>query len=243
VSPASRDERSDRAGPAVAFDATGTLIETAEPVGEVYRRVALTHGVDLPAWRLDDAFRRVLRRAPPRSAPGDEPSERARSEIAWWHDLVRQTFQATDSTVRFADRTAFANDLFETYRRADAWRPRPGARSLLSALHAEGARLALVSNFDHRLPDILEALDLAPFFEVLAIPARTGLSKPDPALFGLVAERLGVPLEALSYVGDDPKETLAQIARLGVRVVDVRAVARLDDLLDVLLARTRQEPS
>ena len=64
----------------LCFDATGTLIETAEPVGEVYRRVALQHGIDLPAWRLQDAFARVLRHAPERGTQGNDPEARRRSE-------------------------------------------------------------------------------------------------------------------------------------------------------------------
>ena len=53
-----------RAG--LCFDATGTLIEMTASVGEVYHQVAHTFGVDLPADQLDDAFRRVMRDAPPR---------------------------------------------------------------------------------------------------------------------------------------------------------------------------------
>ena len=50
---------------AVLFDAVGTLIELREPVGETYARMARPFGVALPAWRVDDAFRRILKRAPP----------------------------------------------------------------------------------------------------------------------------------------------------------------------------------
>jgi len=211
---------------AVVFDATGTLFETAESVGSVYARAAAQVGVKLPAWRLDDGFRRVLGHAPPlgRAArPEATRAEREAAERAWWNEIVRQTFQATDSTVRFADPTAFARSLFDHYRRAEAWRERPGARALLAALRRAGRPIGLASQFDHRLPEILEALDLTRFFDAVEIPCTGGRCKPDRAVFEALAAGLGVPLDALAYVGDDAPEVFAAIAAHGIAVFDVRA--------------------
>ena len=208
----------------VLFDATGTLIEPTAPVGEVYRRVALDHGVDLPAWRLDDAFRRVMRRAPPRGTRGESAAARRQAEIAWWHDVIRQTFQATDSTARFDDFPAFADALFDAYRGAEAWRARPGVPACLAGLAAASLPMAVVSNFDHRLGEILEALDLKEFFDAIITPSEHGFTKPDGRPFQAAAEALALPLGALVYVGDDPPERLAEIAALGLAaVLDVRA--------------------
>ena len=169
--------------PMVCLDATGTLIETTAPVGEVYARLAREHGVDLPAWRLDDAFRRVLRHAPTRGLAGATPAERRAGEVEWWFERVRQTFQATDSTVRFADFRGFAQALFDVYATAACWRARPGTHALLARLAARGVDLCVISNFDHRLPEILEALDLIHFFKSIEIPSRTGHAKPERAVF------------------------------------------------------------
>jgi putative hydrolase of the HAD superfamily len=205
----------------VLFDATGTLIEVREPIGETYRRIALAHGVDLPAWRLDDAFRRVLRHAPTRGLHGDDETARREGEVAWWLERLRQTFQAADSTARFADFPAFARAAFDAYRDPGAWRVREGVDSMLDTLRAAGLPLGVVSNFDHRLPEILEALGLASAFATLEIPSRHGVAKPDRAIFAAAAEALGQPLEALAYVGDDPPERLEAIAALGLVVLDV----------------------
>ena len=209
---------------ALCFDATGTLIETAEPVGAVYRRVALEFGVDLPAWRLDDAFRRVLRHAPPRGLDGETPSARRRSEVEWWSERVRQTFQATDSTIRFADFPAFAQALFERYQGAEAWRARPGASPMLATLRERRWPLAVVSNFDHRLTSILEAIGLKDYFEYILVPCETGLAKPDQRLFERAASLFQLPLAGLGYVGDDSPETLRAIADQGIRVFDAREI-------------------
>lgn len=224
----------------VCFDATGTLIEPAETVGSTYSRAAREAGVRLPAWRLDDAFRRVLRHAPPlgaTGAAGATQAEREAAEVAWWRERVRQTFQAADSTVRFADTEAFFAGLFAHYRRPEAWRLRPDAREVLVRLQREGYALALASNFDHRLLEVLEGLDLARFFSFVTIPSRSGWSKPDPRIFRAAAAAVGCTPAELAYVGDDAPEVLAAIAAQGLCVIDVASCPDLE----VLPARLRTD--
>ena len=204
--------------PGVLFDATGTLIETAAPVGEVYRRVALEFEIDLPAWRLDDAFRRVLQHAPERGLEGSTEAERRAADFDWWAERIRHTFQATDSTVRFADPGAFARALFDAYRAPDAWRLRSGIRALLDRLLSREVPMGVVSNFDHRLPEILEALDLNQFFISIEVPSHCGVTKPGAGIFEAAAATLDRTLSELVYVGDDAPTVLDAIRRLGLRV-------------------------
>lgn len=221
----------------VCFDATGTLFELRESVGTVYGRAAATAGVKLPAWRLDDAFRRVLRHGPSlgeAAAGAPTRAEREAAELAWWRDRVRQTFQATDSTVRFADPEALFRSLFDHYRGAAAWQLRPGVYPLLERLRGAGFALGVASNFDHRLPEILEALGLNDFFSALSIPSTSGRSKPDRGVFEPLADAFGCALDALAYVGDDAPEVLAAISGHGLQVFDVRGLSDLGVLGDRL---------
>lgn len=234
---------------AVCFDATGTLFVLRESVGTTYARHARAQGVGLPAWRLDDAFARVLRHGPSLSeavvALGPDASRGAReaAERDWWRDRVRQTFQATDSTVRFDDPTAFFEALFAEYGRAEAWQVRPGIPALLERLARRGLALGVVSHFDHRLSNLLEVLGLIDFFSLIEIPSRAGLAKPDPRVFAAAAARWGCALEALAYVGDDPPETLAAIAAHGIAVFDVRAFPDPDALAAAILGERAATPS
>lgn len=227
---------------AVAFDATGTLFEASETVGEVYARIAREYGVDLPAWRVDDGFRRILRHAPPRGVDGADEAARREEEIAWWSEIIRQTFQATDSTARFADFPAFVSALFEAYRSSGSWQLRPGVAPLLDTLRDRSTPLAVVSNFDHRLPDILEGLEIADYFSAIEIPSRHGWAKPERAIFAAAAKALGVDPTALVYVGDDPPDRLDAIRALGLAVVDVRAAEAPEDLEAAVLAAL-QDPT
>jgi len=219
---------------AICFDATGTLIELNENVGEVYHRVACEHGIDLPAWRLQDASTRILRSAPARGIEGETVAERRQREVDWWFERIREIFQATDSTARFDDFPAFANALFDAFRAAEAWRLRSAAFETLIALQDRGWPMAIVSNFDHRLPNILESLDIYRFFESIVIPSETGSAKPERAIFEVVAKALGTSVESLLYVGDDAKEVLDAIADHGLRVFDLRELEGLEALPDLV---------
>jgi len=215
---------------AVLFDAVGTLLRLSEPVGETYARVAAAHGVRLPAWRIEDGFRRTLAAAPPMAFPGETAERVLTLERAWWRRRVRETFRATDQSARFADFDAFFATLFAHYASADAWQTMPGAALALAALRARGLRLAVASNFDHRLPSILEEIGILEFFEIVWGPAEAGAAKPDAAFFRGLLARLALPAEAVLHVGDDPIHDVAAARGAGLRAVAIDAAATLHGL-------------
>ena len=185
----------------------------------------------LPAWRLDDAFRRVLASAPPMVFPGAGPAQVRERERDWWRARVREVFRAADQAVSFADFDRLNDALFSHYADAAAWHLAPDAASVLHELRADGRRVAVASNFDHRLPAILAGLGLAPLDAVL-LPADLGAAKPDPAFFAGVAARLSVAPSAAIYVGDDPEQDVAAARRAGWRAIDVATLATLGALPD-----------
>jgi putative hydrolase of the HAD superfamily len=215
---------------AVLFDATGTLLETARPVGEVYAERACAHGVSLPAARVDDAFRRILAQAPPLLF-ADAPRDRiAALEEEWWRSLVRSTFLAADGTARFRDFDRFFAGLYAHYGGASAWRARPGAHAALRRLRALGAATGVVSNFDGRLPGILSGLGLAELLDVVMLPGEARAAKPDPRIFALALARLGVPPAAAVFVGDDHTRDLAGARAAGLSAIDATGLATLEAL-------------
>lgn len=215
---------------AVLFDATGVLIELAAPVGRIYAETARAHGAGLPEWRLEDAFRRVIDRAPPRVFPDLEPADIEREERAWWRERVRQTFQAADSTLRFEDFDSFFDDVFDRFAHAGAWRARPGAKAVLAWLRDNGIATGVVSNFDHRLPQILEELGIARLIDATSYPAHSRAAKPDPAAFLAVLAALDVaPHEAL-YVGHDPDIDVGGAIAAGLTPIEVSDTDALSEL-------------
>ena len=220
---------------AVLLDAAGTLIHLREPVGESYARIAREHGVDVPGWRVDDAFRRVLRAAPPMLAADDD------RERAWWRDIVRATFRAADQMQHFADFDACFAALFGHFARSDAWRVADDAPAALETLRRAGRRVAVASNFDHRLPALLAGLGLARDLDLVWLPRDAGVAKPDPRFFLAACERLEVaPAEAVA-VGDDPALDLEPARRAGLCAIDVASLASLGALPARIDALEREE--
>jgi putative hydrolase of the HAD superfamily len=212
---------------AVVFDAVGTLLLPQEPVGATYARLALAHGADVPASRLDDAFRRVLAGAPPNVQTGPVAAERERS---WWRERVRETFRAADGTARFDDFDAFFARAFAHYAEAGAWRLAAGARACLDTLAARGLRLGVLSNFDQRLRCVLSGLGLAERFEVVTLPADAGAAKPSLAIFEACRARFGLAPGRLLHVGDDAARDVAAARAAGWLALDVTTLPGLDAL-------------
>lgn len=215
---------------AVLFDAHGTLLVTARPVGETYADCAGRQDVRIPAWRWTDALARVLAGAEPMAFPELAPEAIPAREREWWRQRVRETVRAADSQARFPDFEAFFAALWEHFARADAWRPLPGAREALAALRERGLRTAVASNFDGRLPGILAGLEIAPLLDAVLLPAQLGTAKPDARFFERALARVGAAAAEAVYVGDDAARDLAAARAAGLRAVGVDELATLAEL-------------
>jgi putative hydrolase of the HAD superfamily len=225
---------------AALFDAAGTLVATARPVGKAYAELARAHGVRLPAERLDDAFRRILAQAPPMVFPDASAEQVPALERGWWRGVVRSTFLAADGTARFDDFEAFYARVWDHYAAPAAWRARPGAHEALQGLRARSLATGVVSNFDGRLPGILAGLGLAPLLDVVVLPGEARAAKPDPRIFALALARLGVAPADAVYVGDDPERDLAAARSAGLATVDVAGLATLAALPALLCERAER---
>ena len=218
------------------FDAAGTLIELCEPVAETYARVAREHGVTLRPNKLEIAFRVAFAAAPAMVFPGASIEEASRLEKTWWRQVVSSTFRTADPTAKFADFDEFFENLFDVMGRPQAWREVPGARSLLLRLRSLRWATAIVSNFDRRLPSILRELGLADLFDAVVLCSDVGAAKPEAAIFHRALERLRVPASRAVVVGDDEELDIEGARAAGLRAIDVRSLAKLDGLMDQLMA-------
>ncbi len=69
--------------------------------------------------------------------------------------------------------------------------------------------LGLISNAWSGLREVLRRLGLLELFDGVVISAEVGLLKPDPRIYLLALERLGVPPEAAAFVDDLPENVQA----------------------------------
>jgi putative hydrolase of the HAD superfamily len=222
---------------AVLFDAAGTLIHVRAPVGVTYARLARAHGVTASAERIGQEFRIVLRGMPAMVFPAAAPAAVIARERSWWRALVQRTFAAAAPEARFDDFDAYFDAVFALFARPSAWTVTDDAPATIRELREHGFATGMVSNFDHRLPALLEGLGLAPLLDVVVRPADVGAAKPDARIFHAALDRLGVaPGDAL-YVGDDEDDDVGGARAEGLQALNVADLPRFDALLEYVRRR------
>jgi len=93
-------------------------------------------------------------------------------------------------------------------------------------------KLALCSNALHDLLEVLaDRPDVRELFDVVVASVQVGVRKPDPAIFTLTAERLGLPISACLLVDDKPRNTAAAEA-IGMPAIVFESAAQLARVLE-----------
>lgn len=188
---------------AVVFDAGGTLVRLNF---EWIAGMLGTLGVSTTA----DALRRAEvagRRALDRAAGIDGTHDAAAGTTGFdWRGPTRAYFTVMLTTVGCPN-AQLPEALQQLDQRQQSehflWGcPVDGAREVLDALPALGLRAACVSNSDGRAEAHLERFGLRDGLEFVVDSTLVGIEKPDPRIFDIALDRLGVqPIRAL-YVGD-----------------------------------------
>lgn len=105
----------------------------------------------------------------------------------------------------------------------------PDALPALDALGRAGVALAVVSNWDHGLADVLERLGVADRFGAVVASATAGAAKPDAAIFHAALARLGVPPARALHCGDLPAKDCLGARRAGLTAVLIDRAGALAD--------------
>jgi putative hydrolase of the HAD superfamily len=120
-----------------------------------------------------------------------------------------------------AEQNAQAVEIRMKYIR-QALQPRPGATATLSQLKNQGYKLGLVSNCSIEIPILWHETTFANFIDTPIFSGRVRLRKPDPRIYQLACERLGVAPETCLYIADGEDHELTAAARVGLYPVLVR---------------------
>ena len=209
---------------AVLLDATGTLFDVARPLGDAYSGLAREFGGELDADTMTAGFRTAFADTPPMAFPGRRGADLDRAERGWWRAVVERVTRAAGGVPEF---DAYFDRLFAHYASAPAWRVHPEVPEVLEALRERGLALAVVSNFDSRLPPLLDALGLGSFFDAVVCSGAVGAAKPDRAIFAHALAALGVEASEALHVGDSRVNDYdgARAAGIAALLVDRGAVA------------------
>lgn len=186
---------------AIFFDAAGTLIHVAEPVGQTYCRIAGKHGIEATAEAMEAGFRQSWKQHPPLLH-----AEGARSDDddkSWWSSLFSNALHASATKPPTPEQVSSAfEEAYAHYAKAEAWHLYPDVKPALETLY-EKWPLWVLSNFDRRLHAILHGLDLMRFFSGVIVSSEVGASKPHRRIFERAVSATGLPAGQCLHVGDE----------------------------------------
>lgn len=103
------------------------------------------------------------------------------------------------------------------YRRSA--QPRPETVGVLDMLRARGFRLAVVSDCSTELSELWPDLPVAARIDATVFSADVGRRKPDPVMYRLACDGLGVAAADCVYVGDGGSGELTGADAFGMRAV------------------------
>lgn len=173
---------------AVTIDAYGTLVRLTGPVPEL--QMGLTAlGVERDAEAVGLAFARE-------SAYYREHSFEGRDEASLYDLRLRCVAIILDELGSDLEPAAFVDGFVAAMR----FELLPDAGAALQKLRRHGLAVAVVSNWDVGLAQHLGGLGLGDVTVVTS--AQAGAPKPDPAVFTLALELLGVQPSRALHVGD-----------------------------------------
>lgn len=190
----------------IVFDAVGTLIYPNPSVAGAYHTAAQRFGSRLSEDEISRRFRQAFRDS--ERAGGFVTSEAIERER--WRSLVTSVLD----DIRESE--ACFEDLFRHFASVDAWKCFPDVAATLTALQAQGFRLAIASNFDARLNGLCDGLNELRPLEKRIISSEIGIRKPSPQFYVELLRRLDCPPDEVLMVGDDVENDIRPAQAAGI---------------------------
>ncbi|MBC6447083.1 HAD family hydrolase [Actinokineospora xionganensis] len=151
-------------------------------------------------------------------------------------DVHRAVFVAALRGAELDLTPAMAETLYERIRAPRSWAPYPDTADALRLLNDAGIPVAVVSNIAWDVRGAFEAHGIADLVDEYVLSYAEGVVKPDPKIFLLACDRLGVEPARALMIGDSV-ETDGAAAALGCRFERVEprpTQARPDALISAL---------
>lgn len=222
---------------AVTFDVTNTLMHCPR-LGEIYSEVLGRHGVQVEPAEAARLVRLVWQELACVADPArDRFTSHPEGPPGWWKRFLERVCEHLEvpPPSRFA-----AAELFARFARADSWEVYPDVMDTFAALRARGLRLGVISNWDPRLPDVLDGLGLTPSLDAVVYSSAVGAEKPDRRIFESALRSLGVEAGEALHVGDGRLEDVEGAQAVGMHSLhltrgrgagEIQSLARLPGIL------------
>jgi putative hydrolase of the HAD superfamily len=147
----------------------------------------------------------------------------------WFRGRAERELGPIEQHLRsLAEEIGFEGDVMPVIQLRRDWTfaalvPRPDAVSTLEELRRRGHRLGMISACSQDVPDVWERTPLAALFDSTVFSCSVGVSKPDPRIYRLCCDELGVEPGECLFVGDGANDELPGAERVGMTAVQLRA--------------------
>lgn len=198
---------------AVLFDAGFTLTFHD---GERIAAYAAQAGIAADAGALEAAERAL--REELRETQGVVMRTHHDGGFSWHQQMYRRLLDLSGTPGAPASLDAAAATILREHRLSNAWRRiGTGVRESLERLRAAGLKLAVVSNSEGTIEQMLIEIQLRDLFDAVLDSSVVGFTKPDPRIYHLALERVGVPASDALMVGDSPSADVDGAHAVGLR--------------------------
>ncbi len=214
---------------AVFFDVGGTLLEVYPSVGEVYAEIARDFGFSGSPSAVDRQFRLEWKKTGGIESLGRQSG--VTIERKFWRDLVFHVFEHFGG---LRDFETYFDQVYEAFRSKERWRVYEDVQDsgILQTLKRRGVVLGVISNWDSRLPETLEAMGLAQHFDFILASTVVGAAKPDEKIFREALLKSGVNSREACHIGDEPIADIQGAKQAGVDAILIDRRDRFNSFRD-----------
>lgn len=188
----------------ITFDAMNTLFKVKHSVGLIYLSTARllfpNQEITISKEELESSFKLVFNKyykSYPHYGHNKISSEQ------FWYQIISSTFENTGCKFEEDKIKVLTSTLYNDFCSSKHWSIFPEVNTVLKNLKSRGIKIGVISNFDERLENLLENLDLLQYIDFTLCSKTTGFSKPDPEIFKIALKRAGVKEEEALHIGDD----------------------------------------
>lgn len=202
----------------ILLDAVGTIFGIKKNVGFAYAEIAQKYGVNGDAEILNTAFYDSFKSAPPLAFGQQENSTILQQlEYDWWQNIAYQTFEQINLISEFNNFAEFFQELYNYFSTAQPWFIYDDVIPALNHWRNNNINLGIISNFDSRIYQVLEHLQLNQYFSTVTISSQIGVAKPEAEIFLTALKQNNCNPHEAWYIGDSKKEDYWGARNVGIK--------------------------
>lgn len=202
---------------ALVIDADGTLIHLSEAVGITYRRILGDFGYVVAQEAVDAAIKQEWKSFVPHYLNSEQQYRtNIQREKQVWYQFIRAVLKRMDIT---ATDSLIVESMYAEFAKGSSRKIDRELLVLLKEAKHRGFVVALATNNDLRILQIVEEFKLTDTFDRIFTAGQLGWKKPSTEFFTSLAASLSIPCRNIVHLGNDDALDVVAARAAGCRAV------------------------